>query len=122
MSTVDYLLDENADLRLRQTLQQHWPQIVAGQVGGGSAPPLGTPDPEILRWCEANRRSLVTNNRHSMPLHLRDHLAAGRHVPGIFLLPRRFSLGEIGQRLALIWGASEAEEYRDQIVYLTQVT
>ncbi|MGI8550098.1 MAG: DUF5615 family PIN-like protein [Dehalococcoidia bacterium] len=122
MSTIDYLLDENVDLRLHETLQQRWPQIAVRRVGGKHAPPLGTPDPEIVRWCEANGRSLVTNNRRSMPLHLRAHLAAGGHVPGIFLLPHQSSLGDIAERLAIIWGASRAEEYRDQIVYLTQVT
>jgi hypothetical protein len=31
----------------------------------------------------------VTNNRKSKPRHLADHLAGGRHVPGIFVLARR---------------------------------
>ncbi len=56
------------------------------RVGQADTPPLGPSDPDILRWCESNAVSLVTNNRRSMPGHLREHLAAGQHVPGIFIL------------------------------------
>ena len=86
------------------------------QVGQPNAPPLGASDPEILRWCENHDVSLVTNNRRSMSRQLRDHLAAGRHVPGIFILDDSRPMGDVIERLATIWGASEAEEYADQIV------
>ena len=122
MITIDYLLDENVDPRLQETLRQSWPQIAVPRVGDKDAPPVQTPDPEILLWCEDRGLSLVTNNRRSMPVHLREHLAEGRHVPGIFILPGTLSLGETAERLATVWGASDAEEYRDQIVYLTQIT
>lgn len=92
------------------------------QVGQEDAPALGASDPEILRWCETHTTSLVTNNHRSMPMHLRAHLDAGRHVPGVFILDDSRAIGETIERLALIWGASDAEEYGDQIVYLTQVT
>ena len=51
-----------------------------------------------------------------MPGHLRDHLAAGGHVPGILVVP--FPLGALVEELILIWGASLPDEYQDQIVYL----
>jgi len=53
-----------------------------------------------------------------MPVHLANHLAAGHHVPGILLLDDRLSLGQITEELALIWGASEAEEYGDKLTYV----
>ena len=113
-----YLLDENVDDSLRQGLHARYPDIVAWRVGIPTAPPVGTLDPDILRWCEAHDFSLVTNNRDSMPDHLGDHLAAGRHTPGIFTLNPHLSIGETVEELALIWGASEADEYADQINYL----
>jgi len=61
---------------------------------------------------------LVTSNRSSMPVHLRDHLATGHHVPGILVLNPDMTLGETLDELLLIWGASEAEEYRDLLLYL----
>ncbi len=117
MSPVKYLLDENVDDIYRKGLHAHYPEIVVWRIGAPMAPVIGTLDPEILVWCEANGFSLVTNNRESMPNHLQDHLAAGRHVPGIFTLNPDMAIGETVEELALIWGASRPGEYGDQINY-----
>ncbi len=61
---------------------------------------------------------LVTNNRASMPGHLADHLALGRHVPGIIQLPRRMNIRAILDDLWLIWAAAQPNEFQDQIVHL----
>jgi hypothetical protein len=114
----NYLLDENVGEGLHKGLHDHYPDILVWRVGDPTAPPVGTPDPAILLWCEANGFSLVTNNRGSMPGHLRDHLASGHHFPGMFTLNSKMSLGETIEELALIWGASTSEEYVDQISYL----
>ena len=53
-----------------------------------------------------------------MPLHLRDHLDAGRHVPGIFIMRARISLGDMADELALMCEASEADEYTDRMLYI----
>ena len=50
--------------------------------------------------------------------HLRDHLVAGQHVPGILILPRQWNLGRVLDELQLIWAAALPGEYRDQITYL----
>jgi hypothetical protein len=118
MSEIRYLLDEHVDPRLRKAIKQIASEIVVWRVGDPTAPALSTLDDEILRWCEEHQFSLVTNNRASMPIHLQDRLAAGRHVPGIFTLNPKMSFSETAEELALIWGASEAEEYLDQIFYL----
>ncbi len=118
MSEIKYLLDEHVNPRLRKALKQLAPDIVVWRVGDPITPPLSTPDQEILLWCEERGFSLVTNNRESMPVHLREHLDAGRHVPGIFTLYPNMTLGETADELVLIWGASEAEEYIDQLSYL----
>lgn len=118
MSAVRILLDENVDTRLLAAVRRRSSSVEISQIGEPERPALGTKDPELLEWCEVNQYSLVTNNRRSMPGHLTDHLAAGRHVPGIFILSEDMSFGEIVDELLLIEGASEAEEYRDQLVYL----
>jgi len=118
MSEIKYLLDEHVNPRLRKAIKRSAPDIVVWRVGDPSAPPLSAPDQEILIWCEERGFSLVTNNRESMPVHLRYHLAAGRHTPGIFTLNPNMTIGETAEELVLIWGASEAEEYVDQLNYL----
>ncbi len=53
-----------------------------------------------------------------MPVHLADHIAQGRHVPGIFILNADLSLGQNLDELMLIAEGSFAQEYQDQIVFL----
>ena len=75
-------------------------------------------DPEILIWCEKNQYVLVTNNRRSMPIHLKEHIAQNRHIPGIFILNPNLSVGDNLNELILIAQGSFADDYLDQIIYL----
>jgi len=115
---IRYLLDENVDPLYRSELLKREPEMEVRKVGLLGAPPYSTLDPEILCWCEENDFFLVTNDRNTMPQHLRHHLAQGRHVPGIFMLSSNMSVGETIQELVLIWAASEEYEYFDQIIFL----
>ena len=113
-----YLIDENISPQYRTQLLYHEPSLTVFVIGDEGAPARGTPDPEILVWCEQNQFSLITNNRDSMPKHLSDHIAAGHHVPGIFTIKRRVPMGLIIDQLLLIVGASDEDEYMDEIKYL----
>lgn len=111
-------MDENVNPLYSKELRRLAPDLVVWAVGEPDAPPKSTLDPEILIWCEVNNFVLVTNNRASMPIHLADHLAQGRHVPGIFILKPSMSIGETLDELILVAGGSFEAEYRDQIVHL----
>jgi hypothetical protein len=113
-----YLLDENLPRAWRGGIVRMEPAVVVWCVGDPSAPPLRSPDPVILGWCEAHQAILLTNNRESMPGHLADHVAQGRHVPGIFVVDPSLSIRQLARTLALIAGASLEDEYQDQIRYL----
>jgi hypothetical protein len=113
-----FLYDENVEPRLRAAARQRLRDVVVWAVGDPGAPPFGALDPEILEWCEGHGFILVTNNRASMPVHLSKHLAAGRHVPGIFILNPGMSAGDVAAELDLICGASAPDEYRDAIHHL----
>jgi len=118
MSAIRYLLDENVDPLYRRELLRREPTLVVWRIGDISVPPEGTLDPDILLWCEEHSFILVTNNRKSMPAHLRDHLAQGRHLPGILVMNDKMSIGETVDQLYLIWVASTGDEYLDRMVYL----
>ena len=113
-----FLFDENIPLAIPLQLKAREPEAQLYQIGDGVAPPLGTPDPQILLWIEEHGCLLVTNNRASMPVHLVDHLTSGQHIPGIIQLPRRMSIRIVLENLQLISAASSPPDYRDQIVYL----
>ncbi len=116
--TVRYLLDENVHPFYRTELLRREPSMVVWRVGIPDAPQRGATDPDILIWCETRSFILVTNNRKSMPIHLRDHLAQGRHIPGIIVMKDNMSVGETIEQLWLIWAVSTENEYFDRMVYL----
>ena len=61
---------------------------------------------------------MITHDRRTMTRHLLERLAVGKRSPGLFIVPRQSPIGEIVEWLLLVWTASQAEEWRDQIVYL----
>jgi hypothetical protein len=114
---IAYLLDENVDAAYQEQLRRRT-SVRVWAIGDPGTPARGTLDPEILCWCEEHAFLLVTNNRASMPVHLAEHLAAGRHVPGILLFDRSERMGAILDDLLLIADASPEDEFRDRIIYL----
>ncbi len=118
MKTFRFLLDENVPHALRNAILQKNPELVIWRVGDPGAPPKGTPDPDILLWCEKYAFILITFNRASIPLHVHHHLSQGNHFPGIFTLHPSMSFNEITNEILLICGAASPEEFRDLIVYL----
>ncbi|ACC84039.1 DUF5615 family PIN-like protein [Nostoc punctiforme] len=115
---IQYLLDEHLSPTYRSQLVRRNPELVVRIIGDLDVPPKGTSDPEILIWCETNGFILVTNNRKSMPRHLADHLASGRHIPGIFTIDANQSIGQTVEELIFIVEASFEDEYQDRIEYL----
>ena len=115
---LKYLIDENVNPLYPNQIRRREPGIVIQVVGEPETPPKGTLDPEILCWCEERQFVLVTNNRTSMPVHLSDHIALGRHIPGIFILNPNLTIGENLEELILAALPSEDDEYQDRIVYL----
>ena len=74
----------------------------------------GVPDPDVLALAAAGDRILVSHDFRSMPRHFGDFLEAHGSSPGLILVPQHMPIGEAIEELVLIWGASEAEEWRDR--------
>jgi hypothetical protein len=109
-----FLLDENLDPDIAHEARRRDPSIDIVYVGVRGAPTPGTLDPAILDFCEAERRILITNNRASMPGHVADHLAAGRHSWGVLTTrARKPPIGQLVEEILTIADASEAEEWYD---------
>lgn len=115
---LKYLIDENLSPLYAQQLRRKRPDLVVRAVGEPGVPSTGTLDPDILSWCEQNHFVLFTNNRRSMPVHLRDHLAEGRHIPGILTLNAKMSIGETVDELIAVAEAAFDDEFQDRIDYL----
>ncbi|NES85688.1 MAG: hypothetical protein F6K10_32195 [Moorea sp. SIO2B7] len=116
--TLKYLLDENVNPAYKIQLTRNSPDLVMWVVDEPNTPARGTLDPQILNWCDEYGFVLVTNNRKSMPTHLADYIAEGNHIPGIFILNTKLSMGENIDELVFLAEASFESEYQDQIIYL----
>ena len=118
MTRYRYLLDEKVTPILREALLRIEPEISVWRVGDPGVPGNGTPDPVILEWCADQVFSLVTNNRKSMPRHLRDFIALGRTAPAIFVLNPNLSIGQTVSELHFIWTAAEPYEYENKMNFM----
>ena len=118
---LKYLFDENlAPLYVNQ-MRRLKPELLVRAVGEPGVPEKGTQDPEILQWCKEHEFILVTDNRASMPAHLRKHLAEGRHMPGVITLRQNMSIGKTLEQLIFIAEASPTDEFQDRIAYMPVV-
>jgi hypothetical protein len=118
-----FLLDENLRSRaLWVAIQQHNAHnpltLDAVRVGDPSAPPTGTPDPDLLLWCEGEGRVLLSLDKGSLPVHLARHLQAGRHCPGIFIARLRSATQDVVDDLVLKAHAGDPAVYADCIVFI----
>jgi hypothetical protein len=72
------------------------------------------PDPDVLALAAAQDRILVSHDLKTMPRHLGDFLQAHGFSPGLIVVPQRMPVGQAIDELVLIWGASEAEEWKNR--------
>lgn len=115
---MNLLLDEHIDPNYLHSIRRFELESSVRRVGELDAPKVGTKDPDILVWCEENNFALVTNNRKSMPAHLKDHLESGRHVEGIFVINLERSLATNAESLAIIAAVALPNEFADRITFV----
>jgi hypothetical protein len=113
-----FLLDENLDPKLKIAVLRLYPAADVLRVGDQGVPPLSTPDPDLLDFCEIAERILVTADRTTMPGHIDTHIAMSGHFSGVCLVRAGFSIYRIAQELVLIAEASTAEEWLDRIEWI----
>lgn len=99
---IRYLLDENLSPRIKLAIFRYNKEIDILRVGDEIAPPLGTSDPDILLFLEKSKRTLVTDNRATMPDHTYAHLTSGGHHWGIFEVRPKTTAKELIDVLCLI--------------------
>ena len=114
--TVRFLADEDLKTSIVQGLRSREPAIDILEVKTSGL--RGTKDPALLELAVEQDRILVTHDRNTMVRHFRERMAAGKPVPGVFVIPQQSSIGEVIEWLLLVWTASQAEEWRAQIVYV----
>ena len=116
---MSFLVDEHVPTALINAVIGDEPSIVIMRVGQPGMPPKRTPDPQLLEFAEANRMAIFTFDRSTMAVHADAHVGAGRHTFGVFIWTNKMvGVKAAAEELVLLWSASEAEEWIDQVVYL----
>lgn len=115
--TVRFLADEDVDGDIIQGLRSREPAIDILDVKIAGL--RGMADPELLELAAQQGRIPVAHDRRTMTRHFRERAGAGKPSPGVFILSQRQSAtSEIIESLLLVWTASQADEWRNQIVFL----
>ena len=78
----------------------------------------GLKDAEVLALASVQQRVLVSHDITTMPKHFRAFNQAGKHSPGVFLIPQGVEIGRAIDELLLIWLASEASEWANRLEWL----
>ena len=118
MSLCRFLVDECVPSSLTRGLRRRLPDVSVLQVGDPETPAKGASDSDLLEFCEAERRLLITADRSTMTDHVRKHLEEGRHTWGVLLIGPNASLGQILDDLCLIYEATDDTEWVDALYYL----
>ena len=115
--TVRFLADENLDGHIVAGLRSREPGIDILDVK--TAGLRATKDPALLELAAEQDRILITYDRNTMTRHVQDRMIAGKRTSGLFIVPdHENAIGGIIDWLVLVWSASQAEEWRDRIVYV----
>lgn len=77
----------------------------------------GLPDPDVLAIAAKQGRILVSHDYRTMPRHFRN-FRDRHHSSGVFLISQDIPIGRAVEALLLIWSASEAHEWENQLTYL----
>jgi len=76
------------------------------------------PDAEVLAYAAREGLLLCSHDVNTMTDEAFARLAAGEPLAGLFMAQQRGAIGPVIDSLVLIWSASDAEEWRGQVVYL----
>jgi hypothetical protein len=112
---VRFQADADLDGRIIRGLRRVALEIDIRTSGDASLAGLG--DPEVLRIAADSGRILVSQDRRTMPAHFA-RFTSDAQSPGVILLREAIPISNAIEELALIWNATEAEEWVNRIVWI----
>ena len=78
---------------------------------------MGLSDPDVLLLAARAGRILVSHDRKTMPRHFAK-VIGDWSSPGLLIVAQDLEIGVAIEELLLIWSATDASEWIDQIGYL----
>lgn len=116
MSRPRFLADEDWRYEIVLAVRRAEPAVeIETVVGIGRA---GIADEEVLEYAHANGFLLLSHDVNTLKAEAVRRIANGRSVSGVFLAAQRTPTRVLAESILAIWGASEADEWKDRIVFL----
>lgn len=112
---IALLVDQNINQRIVEGLTRRDPDLDllhVRDIGLEAAP-----DPEILEWAAEHDRVLLTHDRRTIPPSAYARVAAGRKMPGIFLVSDDMPAGQAIDELLLAVHCLTLDECKDIVKY-----
>jgi predicted nuclease of predicted toxin-antitoxin system len=113
---IRFLADQDFNEHIVQGVRRRDPRIEFLHVRDVGPPDLS--DPDILEWAAQHGYLLVTHDVNTMTFHANARLRDGRPLAGLLLVHQLQPVAPVIESLLLIAGASEAEEWVDQVRFL----
>jgi hypothetical protein len=76
------------------------------------------PDAEVLEYAATEGLLVVSHDVNTVPGHAAARIAAGQLMAGLLMVRQTQPIAPVIDSLLLIWSASEAEEWQNQIRFL----
>lgn len=116
MSAPRFLADEDLRFEIVLASRRLEPMLEFGTVVD-----LGlstSSDADVLEYAYANSWIVVSHDVNTMKAAAEKRIEKGVGITGLFLVPQSRPTRPVAESLVIISSASEAEEWRDRIVYL----
>jgi uncharacterized protein with PIN domain len=110
--TVKFQADANLNQIILLAVRRREPALDFQTAMEAGLP--GVNDPEVLACAAGEGRILVTHDRKTMPRHFSTFITAATST-GVLIVPQYLPVAAVADDLLLIWYATEAEEWINQI-------
>ena len=116
MSTPRFLADEDLHGQIIDGLRRREPTIdLLTVVEAGAS---GFSDAAVLDLAHAENRIVVSHDVSTMRSTAEQRVAGRKGLTGLFLATQDKPIHDVIDWLLLIWAATEAEEWRDKVIFL----
>jgi len=113
--TPRFQADADFNQRIVLGLRRREPAVDFRDASAGGV--IGVADSAVLRIAAESGRILVSHDRKTIPRHLARFLQ-DQSSPGVILVSQDLDIGAAIEDLLIIWAASDAEEWRNQLGFV----
>jgi predicted nuclease of predicted toxin-antitoxin system len=113
---MKFLTDEHISLKLIEGLLLQKPNLDILALRDTEL--LRKDDPTLLEWAANQRRIILTQDVSTMPDFAYERISKELPMPGLFVLRRKASLGQLIEEIILIVTASNVEEWSSRVIHI----